>query len=700
MDQAKGISFTPNISNLFSNTVYSKSQIAELIDRYSKYFFYQLSSEKCSFTAELYNTLAPLINSFEFKVTVISKEMAFDENDFIHFPLLFHKIEAILNPKDQKPSTLSKIKTIGKYSIGALAPFLGYPSLGIYLLASDGYKALSSHLPDKITIEIEKKISVISHLFNFFTSNKILAASSALTDFPFAINPLYRQLDQKVASFFQNEIFLLSKIDQKPKRHNNFSIEKIEKILRSDIDKFRINISHCSTSILKMFNFETKANFKLLRDLFRNYDWTLFTEKLLEKLKTNKKFNTYIKKFSNAKNSTAHDFNVELANAAEVHKKTVNQFILAYFTTEFFQFVSILLDAKKIDGPIADIDIAKQYMSIIIPYLEKLAQQKSPKVPSLLMKIGLESFLTNTHDIKMFALHLLEEILLEKSDLFFNQKTVYEIKFFIQLQKKREQIYRHIYEKFIEASLSVKNKAKIPPFEKKVIESNVLSLCHSPLIRDVFEIFFKIGFYPLDESERNLIGLNEILIRSNPTYPFSKSIKHSYHLYEKSLREVFLDLTEIEFSAYMRKWILNNPEFMDDRQIRLRQAKSEVKLKLKEESNKRIKEELLKQLNQIKNDLYKHSFLQNRLLDALVQNNCMPWPNNDSLKPMHRLFLVLQGILEFDDKPLELPPSIKKYYEQITLMEDYKSPKKSNNEFSQELKIDEHPLNEDGWVEV
>jgi len=78
----------------------------------------------------------------------------------------------------------------------------------------------------------------------------------------------------------------------------------------------------------------------------------------------------------------------------------------------------------------------------------------------------------------------------------------------------------------------------------------------------------------------------------------------------------------------------------------------------------------------------------------------MPWPNNDSLKPMHRLFLVLQGILEFDDKPLELPPSIKKYYEQITLMEDYKSPKKSNNEFSQELKIDEHPLNEDGWVEV
>ncbi|OJU81210.1 MAG: hypothetical protein BGO10_09715 [Chlamydia sp. 32-24] len=620
-----------------------------------------LSPSKCVFTAKCLNNILPytsivacptsaMIGSNNYKeLETVLKTITADK-----FPLIAHQIpDKVSNQTVSRcqyfTNNLGKITLGGMYAIGIALPFIGQTALGLSVLAPLLYNEVEerNYIPFKVSAFMEEYMPNLSHIFNFFGGgSKVFSGLSLVSNINPIVNQAYYKLDKKFIRLFQAKIPTLEEIDNPLLQMKELSLFDIKGILDAPLHSFTINPSHCSKEAFAGFKIDRKHDFDHFSQSFASIDWSILGHTVIAKLKKDSRFKDFlVKKFPGS--DIEKNFIHFLSKIAERNRLSVEEYAVSYFKKEFQDYIEVLKGNKKPKGSIIDTLSAIENTTLILSHLYHLEEDKEHNLLSiqdLLLGLGIDCGNYCARGLRRTTQEMIENIIFQKLP-HLKPEEVYELRTYQGLQNLRMEIMTQMYLKFVEAQVYLKKGKEIPLFSSEITDPDVFSTAGEVHFSDLYKHFFALGFCPLTYFERKQVGINDIIIRSNPGYPFASLLNASYQTYLLRIEEPIANLGEAEFTNYITRWILTNPKLMDQKQLDLLEQQNHLLNKLVDTKVEIEKQKIVEDLKSIEEQLRQKSSLQEELLDIYTEKNDDKWTIEETKTRFHYLYYTMLGVL-------------------------------------------------------
>lgn len=406
-------------------------------------------------------------------------------------------------------------------------PFLGFGTVAAGIGAPLAYQALESYnlIPTGLSVWVEKYMPTLVTASMIATGgplSKVIALGTLSSGLPGVSD--YAQ--KKVEKVFLSNVCgaSLEEIDGPWLEKTDLTFNEILMIL-DDENLYEINPAHCSKPI-DTPSLPKDYDFKKILDIFDKVDWkeryTVLRSKFLDddRFQKKKKLKSII---------------LDEEFFAERLKKQIHC------------FVAILCGEKAAKGNAQDLQDAIESTSSILGYLNN--SPLNIAVEDILMKLAIEGGNYCARGLKRTTAEIHSGLIVEDPS--------YALAIHARLQNIRQQILQNMYQKLIEALVTV---AKVGEGARvsliaQTTDTHAVAIAQDVHTMDLYRRYLALGFYPLTENERSQFGLADFA-----SWTFYHPFRNNMYLaYQNALDQAILEHGEIHFTDYMMNKIKELP---------------------------------------------------------------------------------------------------------------------------------------------
>lgn len=488
-------------------------------------------------------------------------------------------------------------------------PLICSPYLAGAMLIPIAYEAIDSRgwVPKRMSLFMEKYMPTTIQFCMLVSGGPFIQLISAVglaSYFPCINQTMHKKLNQFASHYLNLTGPTLEEIDSPLKKYKELSFEEIQKILDSDDWEYEINPAHCSKKVYADLELAEDRDFNKFLQIFNSVTWEKYYPILKRKFQDDDKFLKLIKKkFPSANNDEIYNnFEKYIEELATAEKKSKELWLADLLKKNMEQLVKVLNGEARAKGSQMDTEDAIYNCSKILYYLLTLDSTESIEKEDILLKLAIEGGDYCARGVKRASTEIVSGIVRQghyKEENFDPMKD-YEWKIGQELEQLRLKILETVYQKVIETIVRVpKEGTNIQiSLNTETTDPHAVAIAQDVHIMDLYRNYLTLGFYPMNENERNSLGINELFVWST----YAPIRQEMYGIYHARLNECFAEVGEIHFANYLRQTINSN--------LSLSKEHREI------------------------------------LLDQYTECNDGKWSLHETKEKFYRLFFVMQGILQ------------------------------------------------------
>lgn len=437
---------------------------------------------------------------------------------------------------------------------GSLAMIsLGQRVQGAALCLALAYEGVDSlgYVPRKISLFIEKHISVVSHIAQIFTGNVTTKFFSAIHLSLNTSSSFHRALHTKIDSLYRKLVNkpspALREVDTPVVERTSLTVAEIKNILNKNVWEFSVSPSHAASSVFDLQPLPENKNADLLLNFFNSVSWHDEEHRKLiySKLNKDERFITIIQEKIAPEKSIKQiqaEFNFYLESLSKDTNTNPTDYLFNWFHLQLTAFVKIMKGEERVTGLQQDLDDAIPNCYKIIAYLSSLDQKNKMdkrETDDILLKLAVEGGNYCALGIKRACHEVVSQIMQSKAKTVSHkdEQLDYKTRLLATLQEKRRLIYLAEYASLIRDGVFLAKS-----------ESN----SH---IEEIFQTWLGLGFYPITRHQRKAFGFKDLFHWE----VYARLRAEMYMDYKNQLSATVDELGKQAFGLFLQILIQNNP---------------------------------------------------------------------------------------------------------------------------------------------
>ncbi len=489
------------------------------------------------------------------------------------------------------------VVTLPFFGMGYMAAGIGVPM---------AYQALESAnlVPTKISGAIEKVMPTVvnaSLLLGGGPFSKVLSFAALSSCIPGVSDYVQKKAEKIFFKKKHSQGPSLEEIDTPWVEQNELSFDAINYILENhDEYLYKINPAHCSKQAYFGIDIPKDHNFKNFLTLFEKFNWKDRYQLLKPAFRDDDRFIDFLKQkfpFQEVK-SYIDEFETYIEKLALEMDLSKEEFLAEFLRGQMKGFVSVLCQEKAAKGSLQDTEDCIDSCCKILPYLLSKSEdfeKGKVEIEDILLKLAIEGGDYCARGLKRASAEIVSGLVFEGIPGLDDPQKQYTLKIRQYLQQSRQKIMHAIYQKMIEimVRLAKEGNGVFVSTHRQTTDEHAVAIAQDVHTSDLYRQYLSLGFVPMTENERAQFGLVDFGTWSM-YHPVRKQM---YAAYYENLNMSIKENGEIYFIEYFRKKISDLEHLTLDQQ------------------------------------------------EFLIEKLAMCSEGEKTLRSFHRLFFVMQGIL-------------------------------------------------------
>lgn len=510
----------------------------------------------------------------------------------------------------------TKVMAVG--SIGLLMTGNVYLPLGMMLPIGFGVISRRGWMPKQVDLLVERHMPMfgtISGLLGGGPIARMISGLSLLTYLPSFNQFLHKKIDKLAIQQLGLSGPSIEQIDGPLVVTKQLSFKEINAILDAKRDEFAVNPAHCSKSIASFISLPKNDDFDQFFELFKSINWEDRYSLLLPAFLDDDRFIDYLKVQFPTAQDTQDRGESYIEELAKQEKCTKEHFLARQLEKQIRELIKMLKSERRAPGSLEDAEESIQYCAQILAYLLGLTPDNPLHrviIEDTLLKLGIEGGEYCARGVKRASREIVTGILQELRGIEADPIQNYECRLRQALETERMRLVTSRYQYFIAAAVSAMKGTELQDIATPVTDVHAVAAAQDIHTLDLYRKIISLGVIPMTTSERNSMGLSELYLWADPTYPFRSFRIDMYREYYERIDGLIKELGLLDFATYIRAVIEQNDLLGADQ--------------------------------------------KDAILEKFTERNLDTWSVEETQSRFNRLVCVMLGILNYEEGWVEVAP--------------------------------------------